>query len=82
MNNSCPVHMYKYAEHFCIEGDPEFACWIWHVLAKRNHIIGNMNSKYCVQTNKVGVNIPKSVQEAKEFDKDNSNNICWYVICK
>ena len=31
---------------------------------------------------KFGVNIPKSVQEAKAFDEDNGNTLWWDAICK
>ena len=62
MKNSYDVQIDEYAVHRCIAGNPEFAWWVWHILAKRNHIIGNMKSKYWVQIHKFGVKIPKSVQ--------------------
>ena len=65
--------MAKYAVQLRIAGDPAFAWWIQNVLAKRNRIIGKLKSKYLVQTHKFGVKIPKSVQEAKEFDEENGN---------
>ena len=74
--------MAKYAVYRRIAGDPAFVWWIWHVLAKRNHIIVKLNSKHWVQTHKFGVNIPKSVQEANSFYQDNGNNIWWDAICK
>ena len=52
------------------------------MLVKRNRIIGNLKSKYWVQTHKFGVKIPKSVQEAKEYDDENCNTIWWDAICK
>ena len=70
MENSYTVQMTEYAVHRCISGDPIFVWWIRHMLAKRNRIIGNMKSKYWVRTHKFGIKIPKSVQEAKEFDEE------------
>ena len=71
MNNSYPVQMDEYAVQRRISVDPEFAWCIRHVLAKRNHIIVKLKSKYWVRTQKFGVKIPKSVQEAKAFDEEN-----------
>ena len=73
--NSYPVQMAKYAVQRRIAGDPEFAYWIWHMLAKRNHIIGNLKSKYSVRTQKFGINIPKSEKEANAFDEENGNTL-------
>ena len=42
VKNSYPVHIAEYAVQHCIAGDPEFAWWIRHVLAKRNCIIGKL----------------------------------------
>ena len=64
MKNSYTVQMAKYVVQHRIAGYPEFAWWIKHVLAKNNHIIGKLKSKYWVRTNTFGVKIPKSVQEA------------------
>ena len=73
MKNSYPVSMAEYAVHCRIAGDSEFSWWTRHVLEKRNHIIGKLQSKYWVQTHKFSVKIPKSVQEAKESDKWNEH---------
>ena len=82
VKNSYSVHMAKYVLQRRIAGDPEFAWCIRHVLEKCNRIIGNMKSKYWVQTHKFGANIPKSVQEAKAFDEQNGNSLLWDAICK
>ena len=72
--------MAKYAVQHRITGDPEFAWWIQNMLAKRNCIIGNLNPNYWVRTHKFGVNIPKSVQEAKAFDEENGKTLWWDSI--
>ena len=68
INNSHPVYMAEYAVQRRISGDPVFAWWIRHVMAKRNRIIEKLKSTYWFRTHKFGVKIPKSVQEAKAFD--------------
>ena len=61
---------------------PVFAWWIWHLLEKCNRIIGNLKSKHWVQMHKFGVKTPKSVQEAKAFDREKGNTLWWDAICK
>ena len=82
MKNSYPVHMAEYGIQRHIAGNPEFAWWIWHVLAKCNRIIGKLKSKYWVKMHKFSVKIPKSVQESKAFDEDNGDTLWWDAICK
>ena len=48
MNNSYPVHMAKYEVNKCTAGKPALAWWIRHGMAKLNHIIGKLKSKYWV----------------------------------
>ena len=74
--------MAEYVAQRHIAGNPVFAWWVRHVLAKHNRIIGNMKSKYWVGTHKFVIKIPKSVQESKTFDKKNSNKLSWEAICK
>ena len=49
IKSSYPVQMAEYAVHRHISGNPAFAWWIRHVLAKRNCIIGKLKSKYWVE---------------------------------
>ena len=51
-------------------------------MAKRNHIVGKLKSKYWVLTHKFGVNIPKSVQKANVFDEENGHKLWWDSLYK
>ena len=82
MKNSYYVHMAEYAVNCRIAGNPEFSWWIRHVLAKRNHIIGKLKSKYWFRTQKFSIKIPNSVQKGKDFDDENGNTLLWDAICK
>ena len=62
--------------------EPAFAWWVPYMLKKRNRIIAKVKSKYWIQTHKFGVRTLKSVQEAKELDHQNGNNLWWEAICK
>jgi hypothetical protein len=82
MKNSYPVQLAEYATLKWLAGEPAFASWINHVISKCNRIIGKVKAKYWVRTNKFGVKIPKSVAEAKAFDRENGNTLWWDSICK
>ena len=75
-----PVEMDKYAVQSRVEGNPVFASWIRHVMVNCNRIIVKLNSKYYIKTHKFGFNIPKSVQKAKEFYKENGNTLLWDAV--
>jgi hypothetical protein len=82
MKNSYPVQLAEYAVQSRLSGEPAFAWWVSHVLKKRNRIIGKVGSKYWVRTHKFGVKIPKNVDQAILFDKENGNTLWWDAICK
>ena len=62
--------------------EPSFAWWVPYMLKKRNWIVSKVKSKYWIRTHKFGVQILKSVQEAKELDHQNGNSLWWEAICK
>jgi hypothetical protein len=82
IKGSYPVQLAEYATQRRIAGEPAFTWWICNVLQKRNRIIVKLKTKYWVRTHKVGVKIPKTVKEAKIFDKENGNTLWWDAICK
>ena len=47
------------------------------VLRRCNIIIAKVKAKYCRTTHKLGIRVPKSVDEALEIDKENGNTL-WY----
>ena len=73
------------AEHTvssCISEEPAFAWWAPSVLKKRNRIIAKIKSKYWLKTHKFGIEIPKSVLQARQIDAKNGNTLWWVAICK
>ncbi len=65
-----------------IDDKAAFAWWVQDVLKKRDRIIAKVKSKYWQRTHKFGIKIPKTVQEALQFDKENGNHLWWEAICK
>ena len=75
--NSYPVQAVEYAVANRIAEESAFAWWVPHTLKKRERILAKVKSKYWVRTHKVGIRIPKSVEEAKRFDRENGNTLWW-----
>jgi len=53
-----------------------------YFIKKRKRIIAKVKSKYLKRTHKFGIQIPKTLEEAKRLDQENSNNFWWDAICK
>ena len=58
-----------------------FTWWVLYTLKKRNQIISKVKSKYWLRTHKFGIQIPKSVEEAKRLDQENGDTLWWEAIC-
>ena len=82
LKESYPVQLAEYAVQSRLAGEPAFAWWVPHTLKKRNRIIGKIKSKYWVRTHKFGINIPKTVAEARAIDAENGNTFWWDAILK
>ena len=82
MKESYLVQVAEYSVGARISMELAFAWWVPYTLKKRNRIIAKVKSKYWIWTHKFGVRIPKLVQEAKELDHQNGNNLWWEAICK
>lgn len=80
LKDSYPVQLADYAVQMKLEDEPAFAWWVPYVLRKRKRIIGKLKSKYWQRTHKYGVEVPKSVQEAKRIDEKNGNTLWMDAI--
>ena len=67
MKNSYYVQISEYVVQCQISGNPVFTWLIRHFFAKRNRFIGKLSFRYWFCTQKFGIKIPKSVNEAKAF---------------
>ena len=82
MKESYPVQTCEYSILTRIHEEPAFAWWAPYVIKKRNRIIAKVKSKYWVKTHKFGIKVPKSVEQAVQFDKENGNTLWWDAICQ
>ena len=63
----------EYARLKNIEDEQAFIWWTPYVKRKVNEVIQRTKSKYWERTHKYGIRIPKSIEEAKDIDKENGN---------
>ena len=82
MKESYPVQTCEYSILVHIHEEPAFAWWTPYVIKKRNRIIAKVKSKYWLKTHKFGIKVPKSVEQAVQFDKENGNTLWWDAICQ
>ena len=82
MKQSYPVQVAEYAIANRIDDEPAFAWWVSHVIKKRLRVIAKLKSKYWQRTHKFGIRIPKTVEQALAFDRENGDTKWWDAICK
>ncbi len=71
-------HPLQYAVAMGVDHEPGFNWWVPHTLKKHDAIIALVkkhSAKYLKRTHKFGIECPKTVEDALEFDKHNSNTM-------
>ncbi len=61
---------------FGIDHEAAFNWWVSHVLKKRDRIMSlvwNWMTCYLKRTHKFGIEVPKTIKEALDLDRKNSN---------
>ena len=69
MKDSFPVEVAEYAANNKLLDEPAFIWWAKEILRKRDRIISKVKARYWKRTHKFGIKLPKSVEEAYEFDR-------------
>ena len=82
LKNSHPVELAEYAQERGLNEEPAFAWWTSTALKKRDKMISRVKSRYWKTTHKLGIRLPKSVQEAFELDRLNGNDFWRAAIEK
>ncbi len=75
------VQTAEYAVQNNLHEEPAFAWWVPAVIKKRKTILSKVKSKYWQKTHKYGIEVPKSIKQAKELDAKNGNTLWWDSIC-
>lgn len=76
LKESNPVEVAEFAKSRGIDDEPAFKWWVPYTLKKRDRIIAAIDSRVRNTTHKYGIEIPRTVQEAKKLDVKN-NNTLW-----
>jgi hypothetical protein len=71
LKESNPVEIAEYPVAHGLSDEPAFSWWVPFTLKKRDAIISAVNKRYWKRTHKYGIQVPKSVAEAYEIDKEN-----------
>ena len=82
IKESYPVQVTEYTVSSRISEEPALAWWLSSFLKKRNRIIAMTKSKYWLRTHKFGIEIPKSVLQARQINAKHGNTLWWDAICK
>ena len=77
LKESNPVQVAEYAVTNKIDDAPAFAWWVKDVLRRRERIIHAVRSRYLKRTHKFGIEIPKTVTDALQIDRD-TNTTFWH----
>jgi hypothetical protein len=78
--NSNPIEMAEYVLNIKLNQEPAFSWWSSFVLQKRDRIISKVKSKYWGRAHKYGIEIPKSMDNAKRIDAANGNTLWQDVV--
>ena len=72
---SYPLEAAEFAVSRGVEEEPAFAWWVKDTLKTRKRIIDKVKSRYWKQTQKFGIKMPETVEEAFILDEQNGNNL-------
>jgi hypothetical protein len=82
IKDSNPIELAKYAVANSIQEEPAFKWWDSETLQTRNRIIGKVKCRCWKTSNKFGVRLPQSLQEALQFERELRTNFWWKAIQK
>jgi hypothetical protein len=69
------VEVAEYSVAQGIDHEPAFVWWVPYTLKKRNRIVAAVSKRYHKREYKYGFRVPKTVEEAKEIDKECGNTL-------
>ncbi len=75
IKESNPIEVADYAIQNKIGDEPAFSWWVYKVSKKRDRLVKMVRHRLIKRGIKFGVNIPRTVKEALEFDKMNGNDL-------
>ena len=81
LKESFPVQVAQYAQENGLDKEDGFSHWVSNTLKKSNRLIGKIKSRL-TKSQKYGVDVPRSVKEALEFDRSSGTSYWAQAIQK
>ena len=75
INKSYPIELSYYANIIKIDDEPMYAWWVPYVQKNIEVIRSKVKSKYWQRTHKYVLQLPKSVNDSYELDKEDKKNL-------
>ena len=82
MKESHPLEVAEFAKAKGIDDQPVFAWWVPYTLCKHDVILSAIRSHVCKTTHKYGIELPTSIEHAKELDQKNKNTLWADALAK
>jgi hypothetical protein len=79
---SYPLQVIEFAVQRNIHNEPAFAWWIPSYLDQKKRIINAVKARYLKRTQKFGIDLPRTVEEALKIDKETGTTYWADAIAK
>ena len=83
LKDSNPLEVVTYAQNTGLVDEPAFAWWVPHFIARRDRIVSKLGtSKYWRTTEKMGITVPRTIEQAYALDKEDGTTLWQEAIAK
>jgi hypothetical protein len=82
MKEAYPIHVAEFAMAQGIQDLPGFRWWVPHTITRKNRIISNIKTRFTKKTHKYGIQVPRSIEEAYQIDRETNTDFWHQAILK
>ena len=82
MKEVYPLEVADFAKAVGIDDEPAFSWWVPYTLKKRDRVISAINARMKRITHKYGIEVPRTIAEARALDAKNGNDLWEQAIRK
>jgi hypothetical protein len=82
LKESHPIEVAEYAIANKIVSEPAFAWWVPFVMKRRDRVLKSVKSRMIKRTHKLGIRIPRNVNEALQIEQDDGTHLWHAAILK
>jgi hypothetical protein len=77
-----PVELAEYAKARGNDNEPAFAWWVPRTIRRRNDILSAVKARCQKKSHKFGIELPTTINHARELDRINENNLWMEALQK